>query len=404
MQRALEELSPQLCEADKELWLSFIMRDIPNWEEKLVYPKNPKSWYKVYRMLRKQYDQEVQDDAAKLKAAFTGIKSEKDKHQSRVMEGTPHIPKIGGMEFAHAAEYNRIKKPPPRDTRPRSSITFMGGSKTKTLTPKGVLDKSLREAREMDRFRKSHSLSVPTHQLNHVASKVLVAPPGRIQDFRQAAIPQPVDPSSMTKASPLVIPRRQGQVTNAPKPAPRAMTHCDKERRLLALRNGKSLDASPEHGTDTDPSTVSASRRERPSAVNNAGVAASRTKSSPSTSSKPASVATSAVCTPATQTSSVPKSETKAVSKSTSASATEVTVPAVSSPVLTGGKRKAEDSPLASVEHGSAVNPELPTATTLSPPRRKRLTLTPEATPVRRFKKKAEVDIFIPAKKRRVVS
>ncbi|KAL8964312.1 MAG: hypothetical protein Q9183_004535, partial [Haloplaca sp. 2 TL-2023] len=186
------------------------------------------------------------------------------------MEGTPHIPKIGGMQFAHAAEYNRVKKPPPRDTRPMTSLTFKGGSKTKMLTAKGVLEKSRREALELNRFSKTSLLSVPTHQLSNVATKVLHAPRGRIEDFRQAAIPQPVDPSSMTKPNPFVIPRRQNQATNAPKPAPQAMTHGEKEKRLLALRNGNLLDAPTVRGTSTSSSIVSASSTERPPAANNA--------------------------------------------------------------------------------------------------------------------------------------
>lgn len=47
----IEENCPHIADADAELWKAFIVRDIPNWEEKMIYPKNPRSWWKVYRKL-----------------------------------------------------------------------------------------------------------------------------------------------------------------------------------------------------------------------------------------------------------------------------------------------------------------------------------------------------------------
>lgn len=50
----IEKNCPHIADADAELWKAFIVRDIPNWEQKMIYPTNPRSWWKVYRKLMRE--------------------------------------------------------------------------------------------------------------------------------------------------------------------------------------------------------------------------------------------------------------------------------------------------------------------------------------------------------------
>lgn len=70
--RAIEEKCPQVAEHSEELWKKFIARDIPNWEEKIVEPKNPNSWHKVYRYMQRQEEKKVAEDEEALRKALQG--------------------------------------------------------------------------------------------------------------------------------------------------------------------------------------------------------------------------------------------------------------------------------------------------------------------------------------------
>lgn len=50
----IEEMCPHIADQDADLWKAFIARDIPDWEAKMIYPKNPRSWWKVYRKLMRE--------------------------------------------------------------------------------------------------------------------------------------------------------------------------------------------------------------------------------------------------------------------------------------------------------------------------------------------------------------
>ena len=76
MQHQLEMNSPQLIGRDGEIWLKFIERDIPNWESKPHQPSNPKNWWKVYRKLKQEAQDDMVQDAEKLKAEFRSQRSD----------------------------------------------------------------------------------------------------------------------------------------------------------------------------------------------------------------------------------------------------------------------------------------------------------------------------------------
>ncbi|KAI6811172.1 hypothetical protein KC340_g17499 [Hortaea werneckii] len=84
--REIEQNSPHIGDADAELWRSFIARDIPNWQEKIIEPKNPRSWWKVHRKLVREEERAKEEQEAQLAAAMSGIKQEKDANRAQYVQ------------------------------------------------------------------------------------------------------------------------------------------------------------------------------------------------------------------------------------------------------------------------------------------------------------------------------
>ncbi|KAL8749953.1 MAG: hypothetical protein Q9184_006603 [Pyrenodesmia sp. 2 TL-2023] len=376
----LEEQSPQLYGADAEIWISLIKRDIPDGGSKLLMPKNPENWWKVYRKMRNDYEKVVQNDAAQLKAAFTGIQSAKDSRQIRIMEGIPKLPKLDGMQFAHAAEYNRVKKPPKVVKPPTSVLRFTNGSKTKTLTGKGVMDKARREAQEMSRFRQKHVMATPTHQLGHLSQ--FVPPTAPNDNFnnpkRINRVPPPRKYVEFFMPGPRIPPVGSAE---AERIATAAKVE-ERERRLNTLANPM---IAYNLSTTNPPYTIAAT-------------------SASSAMHPPVAAAPAAPRTRTDLSSSISQSNSDIKKKAIP------TTPSMATP--RGIKRKAEDLPIQSIEvERSSTFGHTRTATaasyqakaTPSPPHHKvpRLSGSPPTSDVRPLTKKAPVSIFMPAKRRR---
>ncbi|KAF7190685.1 hypothetical protein HII31_07844 [Pseudocercospora fuligena] len=90
--REIEINNPSYAESGNNagLWQCFIRRDIREIaedEEKMPYPNNPASWYKVYRMLmRKQADKEKEQEEA-LRQQLLGQKVQKAEKQALFVPG-----------------------------------------------------------------------------------------------------------------------------------------------------------------------------------------------------------------------------------------------------------------------------------------------------------------------------
>ncbi|TKX21650.1 putative RNA polymerase II transcription factor SIII (Elongin) subunit A [Elsinoe australis] len=85
--KTLETDSPQIVglPATVELWKSFIRRDIPNWEKKSLEPRNPASWWKVYRKLKREDEaaQKLAED--QLKQALGKQAAQKESNKSTIL-------------------------------------------------------------------------------------------------------------------------------------------------------------------------------------------------------------------------------------------------------------------------------------------------------------------------------
>ncbi|KAK5115520.1 hypothetical protein LTR62_001179 [Meristemomyces frigidus] len=74
----IETKSPQIADADAELWKSFIARDVPNWQSKIFEPANPRSWHKVYAKLMRAEKRLQERSVKQLEAAMGGITKAKE--------------------------------------------------------------------------------------------------------------------------------------------------------------------------------------------------------------------------------------------------------------------------------------------------------------------------------------
>ncbi|MCJ1359648.1 MAG: hypothetical protein MMC33_009650 [Icmadophila ericetorum] len=240
----LEQNSPQIIGHDEELWRAFIKRDVENWEEKMIEPKNPQSWYKVYRKLQKENARRVDEDAAILEAAMAGIKAEQAKRTTKVLDAgvLPRLPAKG--------QRRRGLGGPIRD---HSVLSFASGSKTKVLTGKGVIDKARREARELSLLNSKRSaLATPTHKLANYATHIRNAPEGLMDAHRRQASAY-IDPKPK-QATTVFAPKK-----HIPTPRPTGMTTEEREKRLREISNGASSKTASRPQTPLTPSFESGS-------------------------------------------------------------------------------------------------------------------------------------------------
>ena len=238
-QREIEKACPQILGEDAELWQEFIKRDIEKWEEKIQEPKNPHSWYKVYRKLRVENDKAIDQDIEILKKAMEGIKKEQAKHTSKVIDPkmVPKLPRMGGMRVERG-----LTGPSSRSSGNTSVLSFASGSRTKTLTGAGVIAKARREAKQLSLFSaKKSTLSTPTHQLSGKATQIRYIPKGLVEELRRN--PVTTNPKPDPKPVPFVVPRKRnasGQVM-----APPVISIEERERRLKALTAAPAAPTAP---------------------------------------------------------------------------------------------------------------------------------------------------------------
>jgi len=175
--RRIEINSPHLEEDTIELWKRLIARDFPVHSERLkLEPSNPRSWYKIYARYKRIDTEERRLAEEKLSNAFKSIKQEKVDNSSQVVN------------------YDSRKLPRlPRDVRPQvgtrprgsrngpdlSELRFSSGSRTKTNTPKSLLTRAKREAREISAKLRLNTIST-AGQVRQ--GRVLRAPQGMVQE------------------------------------------------------------------------------------------------------------------------------------------------------------------------------------------------------------------------------
>lgn len=195
--------------------MSFIKRDIPDWEQKRHEPNDPKNWYKVYRKLKKEAHENSIADEAILKAALANINNEKEQNVAQMSTKTmfPEQPARRARIF-----HNYI-----------SGKTGSKGASKMTL-----MDKIRKEARDS----RASKMNKPMHELKKRATTVDKPPMQFVEDLKHR-------PTSNSQTSP--PPKAQTRAPRPPLHGPRVVgpamgtsydLTADREARLRALKNG----------------------------------------------------------------------------------------------------------------------------------------------------------------------
>ena len=94
--RQIELNSPQIQGETAEIWLKLIEKHFPlEFRTGDRYrPQDPKKWYKVYEKYQKAHDSALEESEKQLKAAFDGIKEDREKNVSKIVNAKM-LPRVG---------------------------------------------------------------------------------------------------------------------------------------------------------------------------------------------------------------------------------------------------------------------------------------------------------------------
>ena len=86
--REVEVACPHIAESSGPLWQELIKRDVSNAQSKMIYPKDPKNWWKIYRKMCKQEAEDKRAAEEGLKQAMMGLQEAKGSKE------TTFVPKV----------------------------------------------------------------------------------------------------------------------------------------------------------------------------------------------------------------------------------------------------------------------------------------------------------------------
>lgn len=177
--RQIELNSPQIQGDNAELWHKLIARDVPTWHKKNYKPKNPNSWYKIYKRYVQEQKEEIERDQQKLRETMQGLKSKQTTSQLVNLKSVP-VPRDPRMRITSGVPRKKT------DTR-LSTLNFTAGSKTKMVDAKSVLNRARREAKEIHAMGRLNKL---THHLTGKSGQVVKAPEGMRREYEIKAQPE----------------------------------------------------------------------------------------------------------------------------------------------------------------------------------------------------------------------
>ena len=233
---------------DDEIWLGFIKRDIPKWEEYGI-PEGPVSWHQVYNDLRARLQKEVDKDAEQLKQAMEGINSERAKHSAKFVadQRTLRLPQQRPSQKQRYASYDRkVGGIAPVFAAPSAASLAADPLGAPAWTfERPQIPRSGSESKKKNTIfsatRRNKVLAVPTQKLNDKASQVKSAPRSLIEEHRQP----PVSPVAPRKITPTLRAPGRSKLQADLRLSNPATTNTpslqEKEAKLRALTMGKPL-------------------------------------------------------------------------------------------------------------------------------------------------------------------
>ncbi|KAJ4272138.1 hypothetical protein NW762_000849 [Fusarium torreyae] len=178
--RTIELNSPQIQGETGEVWLKLIKHEFPmEVKQKAYKPPNPTKWYRVYDKYKSDHQKALMESEAKLKNALMGLREDKEKNTSKIVDDRRLLPRGGRVG---------PKKPWGFGSREAngSTLAFTKGSRTKTHNGASVMRKVRRETKEIANIH--GSLSRPSQATNSL-TKLRKAPAAMVNDYQRAAQP-----------------------------------------------------------------------------------------------------------------------------------------------------------------------------------------------------------------------
>ncbi|TIA53336.1 hypothetical protein D6C76_02132 [Aureobasidium pullulans] len=257
--RQIEEASPHIAEDDAELWEAFIRRDISKAESRLktTRPRNPSSWWKVYRKLKREDETETKAAEEKLKAALNRHKVDKGSKQTNIVRAV-----IPSGEKRTGWSAGPKEKP-------------FGAQALKNAKTAADTITILKRQTAQRQAGRSVAQSTPMHQLQQMRGKVAQAPAHMIRQYAQKpgpSRPAPIAPQPQAYR-PVFASKPQTQADRALVTAlnQNKQEQEARERRLLALTSGPSTNkprptaaAAPARPPPATPAATAAPRRSSP--------------------------------------------------------------------------------------------------------------------------------------------
>lgn len=213
LQHSIEAKNPEYEGENVDKWIEFIKRDIPGWDEKSIYPKDGKDWYKLYRKLRRRAEKEQEESAKLLTAQLSELNAMK-------AENVAHI----DLTMKHSDK--KVKKAAPATSNWRKGPSYV-----------------------------HHRMITPTHSLNRLPRQIVQAPSSFVEDAKRKMEPRTLPPAGRASAAPhqassasvsnprpntQLNPGRVGHSSAATRPRPAGSTaHRNQSQSSLAEREGR---------------------------------------------------------------------------------------------------------------------------------------------------------------------
>lgn len=236
--RKLEIASPHILDHTGPLWKTFITRDVPEWEDKIVEPKNPRSWWKVYRKLMRDEQQAKNASEQALMAALKGLDEKKEANKLNfvnkvIAEPTNYKPLfMDGVPNPYVNNSGKIRRPVLKNARTGREV--MDALRKETILAKRQRNLTVNKAAQpLKAF-------VPSAK-----SQIAKAPQNMIREHQKpqlTAAAQRMAGEQGHRPTPKIFAN-----SIAPSPADRAISQAlreeqaKKEERLRALASGKSV-------------------------------------------------------------------------------------------------------------------------------------------------------------------
>lgn len=247
----LENNCPQILGETGEIWLRFIKRDIPNWNDKPHQPRDPKNWCKVYKKLKRDAEKEEEAQKEVLKQRMQALQKDRKGHQTTIVEARTVIGQASRRRAFNLG----------------SGGSSWGNPAAPAKTGKAAFDKLRRGIFDQKQARPKAS-QIPTHLLAERKRPGVVQAPARLVRMKENEAPRRMVISRQTHtpgASRDVTSPTTARSNITSRPVPQVNVPKEEKPQRARLPPGQQFTAPKPQTSRPEGSLVVKRRREEPS-------------------------------------------------------------------------------------------------------------------------------------------